>query len=305
MQPSVKQHTRASRPISWTAGLDWFRWVSNDTSNNDELLETIHVVQSSDTRNGSKVRPWRFQGFDGWQTDRIRYGVRAGRVLWESSGEAAASIAGLTPSSGGYCSRIDLQTTFRLSHSQPTWGTCLTGSWTTILKKSASTRTRHGLSLGTNGLWLGTVGSRTSRSYIRVYDKGVESKMAPAGIMWRLELEAKHEHARELWTKHRQTLNDPAFCGQYCAQSLTELGCSWPFGKLSNSRVDLALGRKESTSVGTLAVWLSRSVAPTIPRLLTVFSVAEVLEMLKLTDVAAPIGNNNAHDPPARTVRAQ
>jgi len=68
---------------------------------------------------------------------------------------------------------------------------------------------------------------------------------------------------------------------------------------LASSPVDVNLGRKSESTAGTLAVWLSQTVKPTIPRLLTVFSVAEVLEMLGLSDVAVPIGKGNV--PPKST----
>jgi hypothetical protein len=137
------------------------------------------------------------------------------------------------------------------------------------------------------------VGRRTSPSYLRIYDKGVESKLAPQGVLWRVEVEAKQSHARQLCLDHWSSLHDPRFCANYVASSVTRLGFRWPFSELASSPVDINLGKKQQTTAGQLAIWLTHTVAPTIPRLLSVFTVAEVLEMLKLSDVAVPIGKGN------------
>lgn len=300
MNPNIKQVVSASCPQSWTGGLDWIRVKLDWTKDARPAIHEALTLQDEDRARASNTSRWSFQGYRGWQTDSLRWGQRGGEVLWESSGATAASILARMGKFGGSALRIDLQTTFKLSSGQPQWGTLLIGSPTTTKGPGHTTRTPRGWSLATNGLWLGTAGKRTSPRYIRVYDKGVESKSAPQGTVWRVEVEAKYRHARKLWATYSETLNQPEFCAQYCVQSLTRSGCSWPFGPLSSTPVDVGIGRKESTTPGRLAMWMAQSVAPTIPRLLTVFTVAEVLEILKLSDVAAPIGKVNAHAPPTR-----
>jgi hypothetical protein len=135
-----------------------------------------------------------------------------------------------------------------------------------------------------------------------VYDKGVESKLAPRGKLWRVELEAKGQHARKLWEDYGSSLNNPNFCARYVASSVKRSGSRWPFEELATSDVDIRLGKKEETTAGRLAVWLAQTVAPALPRLLTVFTVAELLEILKLSDVAAPIGKANVRVRPTSDV---
>jgi hypothetical protein len=138
------------------------------------------------------------------------------------------------------------------------------------------------------------VGTRTSPSYIRVYDKGVEARCAPPGVLWRIELEAKYQHARKLWTKNAQDLTNPSWCAKYSVQCLTQRGFAWPAGPLSGERLDVSAGPKPQSTPTTLASWLVLSVRPAIQRLRSVFSVAEILEMLALSDAAAPTGKDNA-----------
>lgn len=294
-----KEHASVNRPEKWTGGVDWFRWKINRVAAAPDAMARIRELQEQDKSRASSVKPWRFCGYEGLATDSIRWGQRGGNVLWESSGEKAASTLAFMRPSGGYCLRIDLQTTLRFSRALPGFGTSLLSSLLETSRSTGPSRIRAGVSTATDGLWLGTVGRRTSPSYIRVYDKGVESKLDPQGMLWRIELEAKLSHAKQLCQDHLTSLPNPSFCASYVASSLTRLGLPSLSSALASSPVDVNLGRKSESTAGTLAVWLSQTVKPTIPRLLTVFSVAEVLEMLGLSDVAVPIGKGNV--PPKST----
>lgn len=294
MQRMVKSLSKEVRLKKWTGGVDWFRWITTEFNDTDALQRAIWEIQDSDRARASNTRRWSFQGYRGWQTDSIRWGMRNGRVLWESSGSRAVDTLALTELSTGYASRIDLHLTAQLSTAQPGFGTCLLGSTSLTSTSHRRTRTQVGLATATSGLWLGTVGTRTSPSYIRVYDKGVESRCAPPGVLWRIELEAKHQHARKLWELNRGRLKSPAFCASYSVQSLTSRGFSWPFGPLDDESHDVTAGPKPKSTPQSLAAWLILSVAPAISRLKTVFTVGELLKMLGLSDVAAPTGRDNA-----------
>lgn len=278
----------------WTGGVDWFRWMTTEFNDTKPLLEAIAAIQDRDRQRASNTRRWSFEGFRGWQTDTIRWGQRHGRVLWESSGSRAASTLALSALCSGYPSRIDLHLTAALSQSLPSFGTCLLGSTSRTSRSPYNRSIRVGVSTATNGLWLGTVGTRTSPSYIRVYDKGVEAKCAPLGVLWRIELEAKYHHARKLWSKNAQDLTNPSWCANYSVQSLTQRGFPWPTGPLSAERLDVSAGPRPQPTPTKMAAWLVLSVRPAIQRMRSVFSVGELIEMLGLSDVAAPTGKDNA-----------
>src|SRR6185369_10858770 len=256
----------------------------NDT---DALQRALHEIQEGDRARASNIRRWSFQGYRGWQTDSVRWGQRNGRVLWESSGSQAHDMMGLSDACAGSACRIDTHCTIVLSESLPSFGTCLLGSITPTSAYPSPRRIQVGQHGSTTGLWLGTVGKRTSPSYLRVYDKGVEARCAPPGVLWRIELEAKHQHARKLWESNRERLKSPEFCASYSVQSLTSRGFSWPFGLLDDASLDVTAGPRPKSTIQSLAAWVVLSVRPVISRLLTVFTVGELLEMLGLSDVAA------------------
>jgi hypothetical protein len=299
----IKELENVKRPEKWTAGVDWIRWKVDKLGLVRSTLGRIRELQQRDADNASAVKPWRFQGYEGIATDSIRWGKRGGYLLWESSGERAASTMAFMGRCAGYSLRCDLQTTLKFSSAQPSLGTYLMRSSRETIPTHRRSQTRHGVSTATDGLWLGTVGRRTSPSFLRIYDKGIESKSAPQGMMWRVEVEAKNTHSRILCQDHWNSLLDPKFCASYVASSLTRLGLHWPFSELGSSPVDVKLGKKEQTTAGTLAIWLTHTVRPTIPRLLSVFTVAEVLEMLNLSDVAAPTGKGHVLAQPTKDAR--
>lgn len=295
----LTENISVNRPEKWTAAVDWFRWKVDRLPQVRKVLGRIKELQSQDVERASSCKPWRFCGYEGVATDSIRWGKRGGFLLWESSGARAANTMAFMGTSGGYALRIDLQVTLKFSSALPSFGTQLMPFSQGIPTTQRRSRIHSGLTTATCGLWLGTVGRRTSPSFLRIYDKGVESKMAPKGMMWRVELEAKRNHARQLWQDHGSSLSDPKFCASYVASSVTRSGSRWPFSELAESHVDIKLGKQEATTAGSLAIWLTHTVRPTIPRLLTVFTVAEVLEMLNLSDVAAPTGRANVRAKPA------
>jgi len=295
MQPTLKSFETSRRPQKWTAAIDYFRWKVTSMAAVKPIRERLRELQYKDAQRASDIRRWSFEGYKGQASESVRWGERGGELIWESSGsQAASTVASMQPSSG-FASRIDVALTFQFSQTLPGFGMSLLDYETRRQTTSHQKQTLFGVSTRTDGLWLGTVGRRTSHSYLRVYDKGIESKMAPRGILWRVELEAKQTHSRRLWADHSSSLNNPSFCASYVASSVRRLGLRWPYEALVPSSIDIRLGKKEETTAGKLAVWLATTVAPTLPRLLTVFSVAEVLEMLKLSDVAAPIAKDNAH----------
>lgn len=294
MQPNLQWHSKATRPLAWTAGVDWFRFIVDRPSDVPQARDRCDYIQWEDTQRASSYKPWRFQGYDGWATDSVRYGLRGGKLLWECSGVQAPSTMARMGECSGYSSRIDLQITLRLSTGQPQFGTSLLGCSPETIRHLRSSRTQTGLSVSSTGLWLGTVGRRTSPSYFRLYDKGVESKSAPPGEVWRLELEAKGVHAKGLGCKYRGELMQPTWCGRYLVRHWKSLGYSWPFEQFTDAPPESAVLPEPTSTPGKLAIWLTHSVRPTIPRLLTVFTVAEVLEMLNLSAVAAPTGKGNA-----------
>lgn len=284
----MKENVKYPRPEKVTAGLDWFRWKMRHAGKDSPTMDHILTIQQEDYQRGEKVEPWSFQGFRGWKSPSIRYGLKDLELIWESSGETTHSTLIRMPPSSGVAKRLDLHTTLTFSSPQEEFGEqCLKYS-TPMPSPPPSNTPLVGRSRRTDGLYCGTVGKRTHPRYWRVYDKGIESRSAPKGHVWRLELEAKGTLAEELCKTYRDQLTDPTFCAQYCVSSWRAQGHSWPVGFRIDEVHVVDAPRKPPSSITGLMFWAMQSVRPVTQRLLRVYSVAEVLEALGLSGVASP-----------------
>lgn len=209
--------------------------------------------------------------------------------MWETSGAAARSIMTRMPLSGGTVTRVDLQQTVLLSAARPQFGThCLQLAETTPNPRLLSGRP-VGLQSRSNGAWCGLVNDRDAPEYFRLYDKGTESKSHGRGLRWRLELEVKYSHADALWRRHREDLMDPQWLASYLKQRWLSQGCCWPIAVDVDDAAPVKPEPSSRPTLGALAVWMHRTVRPVVVRLLKVYTVNEVLQMLELDLVAQPI----------------
>lgn len=276
------------RPIERTAGVDWFRFRVDGLGAARVALDAALTIQEEDQQRGSYRKPWSFQGYEGERTERIRWGVRHGKLIWETSGEWAPTTWTRMPLCDGVATRVDLQQTLRLSQSLPDYGMRFLPREATTLHQTRRSLRAIGISSDSRGLWCGSVGRRISPSFFRLYDKGVEKRCAPLGTLWRVELEAKYQHAEVLCRDHREILTSPSLCASYVESQWLSAGCSWRAPLTGNGGVDVKIPARPAPSCSALACWLQRTVAPVIPRLLAVYTVREVLAMLGMQDVAEP-----------------
>jgi len=143
-----------------------------------------------------------------------------------------------------------------------------------------------GESSRSDGLRIGTEGKRIWPRYLRVYDKGVEEKSAPPETVWRLEVETKKGRAAALWQDFRKAQCPTSWSYQHCERLWRSAGFFWPLpNSIRVADVKPVVVRREPNAQ-LLAHWLTRSVAPTIPRLLTLYTVDEVLGFLGMSEIA-------------------
>lgn len=126
------------------------------------------------------------------------------------------------------------------------------------------------------------MGERTDPSYWRVYDKGVESGAAPAGHLWRIELEAKRGLAPKIAEEACRSRDVPSWCEQRLRSSWKSAGYSWPLPERGALLPPVKPDAAPPPDALRLLLWYQQSVAPTIPKVLTVFTVSELLDALGL-----------------------
>ena len=270
------------------AGVDWITAIGC-TPRDVELLEALYLEDHRTGRAaGAKTRPWKFMQYEGEWTASTKLGSWQGKRLMQTSGPAATAMLTRMRSFGGRISRLDVQVTATLERSLSCFATSSISLSTDQSVPARCSQLHTGYSSDSKGLCIGTVGRRTAERYLRVYDKGVETGKLPAGRQWRLEAETKQSLAQLLW--HRLQLSEASSVSCYASvQSLWKsAGRPWLLPECSADAGPLRTPPKEPPDAARLAAWVSSSVAPTLPRILTRYTVAQLLELLGLDGLAEP-----------------
>lgn len=264
------------------AGIDWVTFTAPRKGGETALRHFGRRIIEEQRQRGSRVAPWRAEGYHGEASEQCASGSRADTDYLRLSGSLAGSRWSEIPQCSGHPTRLDVQTTLTLRESRKSLGSII---WKERRSNPSPFRGRppkRVYSQGSCGLWLGTVGTRTARSYLRVYDKGIEKKTHPAGYRWRIELEAKQSLARGLWAELQSASDAPAWCMQTCERSIRSVDGSWPIESSGNSRPLPPVPTGELESVQRTKNWLAASVRPSIERLLEFCDTDELLALLGL-----------------------
>lgn len=269
-------------------GIDWITFMTSGFQDSKEVDAIADEAKERDLAEGSALKAFSFQGYHGWRTASVARGYTPeGSVLMSSSG-AADAIAIQLAKCTGRVTRLDVQATCRLSIPRLD----LDGRATSLLKSRRASSTQapslRGRSWRSDGLRIGTVGKRTRHRYLRVYDKGTESRSDDAGRLWRLELEAKRGLADRLWSEYRETPDVRSWCYGSLEAQWKASGSFWPLPKSSERRCALGAGKRKEAPVAALLRWYQSSVAPTLPRAIRAAGIEEVIEALGLTGVVVP-----------------
>jgi len=273
-------------------GIDWITFIAEERRGKEQVEEIAEEQRALDLANGSKERTFTFQGHKGWHTASVRVGYGPLGCILQSSGTVAGSIATRLASCIGRTTRLDVQATLTLSQPALGFARYATSLLPATRKCPTRNRPRIGHSSASDGLSIGTVGKRTKPRYLRVYDKGVEARLAPPGRMWRLELEAKGDLSTQLWDSFRSTPNAPTWCYESLSTQWKGSGCFWPLPPLHGPLVPLAARERGVAPAVSLMAWYRTSVAPTIPRSMKMYEVTEILDALGLGDVAVARGSD-------------
>lgn len=270
------------------SGVDWITFITRGRNDSDEVDEIAEEIKQRDLEQGSALKPFYFQGYRGWRTASCSRGYTQEGSLLLSSSSAADDILTRLVSCTGQMTRLDVQVTCELSRSRLGLERLATTRSTKSRQSPTRYPTRRGHSSWNDGSAIGMVGRRTKPRYIRCYDKGVESGTAAPGVKWRWEVEAKQGLADNLWRDYQTATDHRTWCYRSCESQWKRAGCSWHLPASSKLREAVGAGTKKEPQAHSLAAWLRTTVAPTLPRVLAVYDVAQLLEILGLAELATP-----------------
>lgn len=265
-------------------GVDWLTC----TGKNGFASWELEKIADAEIRIAREERlPMRTQsriGFDGTALDHLFFGRREHDVMLQASGPDADRIAFLAVPHATNVSRLDLQVTVWTEGSE----VALASDAWDRLKTLPNGRGRpRSFSLIVNHPMGQTlyVGSRSSDNFGRLYDKGVESKLGPAGLLWRYEVELKRDPAQRTAEDYVRSEQPAAYATAQVHSWMTERGVQPRFPSEWAGANRQGLIPRTSNDV---LRWFNDSVSITVDRAIKRHGLSVVLESLGLLKHVIP-----------------
>lgn len=257
--------------LLWDGGIDYLRLTAkggdNDTGVYDVYRKVALAVMASATQGETEQRPWNWQGYNGFTGYGCSYGKSDQGYILQVSG-AAATYAASYPIPWDNCPRIDVQLTLWLNGDYPKVANEVAEIANVYRNprggKPARPRYINGYGSGDTTY----VGSRSSRRYIRVYDKMRESRGDDNyANAWRFEVECKEDLAPTVWEAAPRSGDAATWAANYVYQELRSCGYILP--NLAAPLRALATNRiRPKTTSETREIWLREQVAPAIDKMI-------------------------------------
>lgn len=247
---------------------DWLTAGAHTRASVTALRDLASAAKHDELSHGDREVPWRLLGYEGWRVGRVRWGECRGWGLLQLSGELAASLGAAAWDCADSVSRLDLAVTCQFATPNPSLGR-------EAYEQARAWRQEHTHAAapwfvgGDDGGWTTYLGKRASDTFMRLYDKGAESRAQgddgearQYADSWRYELELKGEYAERTAAQLFRSGDEPAFTKMHLWRYLTDHGITPPFD-VDAPTVKLAQLRRRSDRERKLD-WLARQVRPTV-----------------------------------------
>lgn len=277
------QQSRAvlSAPHSiYSAGVDWLTATKQRTREAESFQELGRKLLCDVESQGNDVRLSKRMGYHGKQSGGVYFGVRADTYLLMLSGSDADEYWSHVVPICDNISRLDLQVTVELETANPTF---VRSNYMRARRGQTGRGRKRAVALiqhSTNGDSL-YLGQRISDVYARHYDKGRESKCAPAGKLLRYEVETKREVARSLATSLKSSPQPRADAAGYVVKTFAASRVLVPpleIGSLRNARVG------QASNDARRLLYMASVVRPMLEGLTRRGKIIEALRALGLLD---------------------
>lgn len=268
------------------SGCDWVTQTAVKPEDSFRLISWANQFVSQENCADEEIKPWRGSGYSGYQRGALRAGARKPdeAILVVSGGLADRAVVGL-PLASDRVTRLDLQVTVKLKLDNP-------GVAKHIYAESDGLYSGNGVPPYTKLICSPSgdtvyVGKRTSPVCVRVYDASHKYPGSLMGSHWRLEVEYKQGHAREVYRKLRLAGDPQIFAiGQVCAEVQRK---QIPLPRISGSVVSAIGSKIETTTPERKIEWLRKTVAPCVARLCALGYENTVREALGLREITTAL----------------
>lgn len=272
--------------ITWEAHIDWLTAtypldagietnVSIAKAIRDELNHRRELVERKN---------WAWQGYTGESFNGICRGVRHDGRIVKVSGERAHGVIKRLPKDGMKCTRLDLAVTLWFTQDDPS------RARREHVKAMGYREEKHKgrpykirLEDGTGDGDTLYIGSRSSASYGRLYDKGRETLQQEFATAWRWEVEFKEEAAAHIGIVLARYNYSPINIAATVQKWFDGRGVSLPLDVGGVQAIE-APKEKHTSDDERRLTWLTTHVQPTVQRLIDTVGRDAVLLALGLSE---------------------
>lgn len=253
--------------------VDYLTVTTKSESTSANLIHKLFSLKPQEFWTSARHKRWSFMGYVGQAYEGIRYGLRKSEAIVMLSGPTCQELWSKVAPLRARCSRIDLAVTVTLPARDKD---VARNGYKQALDFAGASSALVTSSRGGNTLYSG---SRSSRFFGRLYDKGAEEGLEP-GAIWRYEVECKKPASEAMVSALLESVDVPVFIGDYVYQWFASRGVQ-PIWTSKDTQCAIELSAYVQTPDKSLE-WLRTQVKPTIARLVIAGREQEVRDALGL-----------------------
>jgi len=262
--------------------IDWITATCSTADGRRRLQAHGELWIHDELKQGNECVEWSSHGYIGLSCGSVQLGQRHDSLLLRVTGIDAHMKAPTVVQSATNVSRIDFASTVKLRDGQKYFAEACE-------REARRFKSKHNLvhqvELRRNTNTGNTVylGRRVSDRFIRIYDKGAESRLEQFEGCWRAECQYNNKLAWSMAQHANRTEWDLAWVHGVVQHELERKGVSW-LELQEQTQLNLSHTPKKLSTNASRLLWLGQQVAPTVQKLLDQGLRAQVLEALHLTD---------------------
>lgn len=266
-------------PESWTATVDYTSTVLVDATPRPSVTTLLNHQLSTEVARGNVPRDFSLHGYTGQRIGGLQVARQAER-LWVSCIGATAQEYGVGwLMLAHHATRIDLALTARFY--PPLKDLALTQFKRNFAITDGKSKNKYSYVCGNDGGQTLYCGSRKSPMFGRLYDSGIKERTAPAGTVWRWELETKAKRSEQLRRVLLSSGPSSTIIAGLVLEWFTRHGVNVPH--VADARRLDALPKREQGNVWDTLEWFSQQVEPSVRRLIAAGHRERILVALGLS----------------------
>lgn len=265
-------------------GIDWLTATTHNDNTGYWWYELCLKYQEQLGKRYGKVVDWRNKWYVGHRGEFWQWGYSQGNngyiVIFTSQG--ANDMYHRVVGSAQNTTRIDNQVTVRLTQQD---SGLLDRAYVHLCDNGLTRAKNTALIANNQGGKTLYIGSRQSESFLRAYDKGIESGTDEPGLKYRFEIERKGVKAERMAATLNNAITEPELRARFIRTDVFNgfamRGFTPPF-EPEISELVMEVGFVAETSIDRKIAWLRKQVAPTVQMLAENDMLAEAIEALGL-----------------------